>query len=80
MHIAPTAAASHQYNGPARLAADNDGDGRKGAAALTDGDAAARIADRAAQSGTSTPSTDPTRSDPASGIAGTKQKAFDTTA
>ncbi len=52
MHI-PSATASppHQYNGPARLAADNDGDGRKGAAALNDGDAAARIAKAATDRG-----------------------------
>jgi hypothetical protein len=51
-----SAAAPHPYNGPARLAADNDGDGRKGAAALADGDAAARTANRAiAQNGSSSP-------------------------
>jgi hypothetical protein len=44
---ATAAAAQQSYNGPARLAADNDGDGRKGAAALADGDAAARRANRA---------------------------------
>jgi hypothetical protein len=42
-----TSAVAHQYTGPARLAADNDGDGRKGAAALSDGDSAARTANRA---------------------------------
>jgi hypothetical protein len=49
MHIAHTTAAAVQqpYSGPARLAADNDGDGRKGAAALSDGDAAARRATQA---------------------------------
>ena len=49
MHITPTTAASpaHQYTGPAKLAADNDGDGRKGAAAISDGDAAARRANAA---------------------------------
>jgi hypothetical protein len=49
MHITGAAAVSpqHQYTGPAKLAADNDGDGRKGAAALTDGDAAARRANAA---------------------------------
>jgi hypothetical protein len=48
MHIAPTAAAHPQaYTGPAKLAADNDGDGRKGVAALNDGDAAARTAQTA---------------------------------
>ena len=56
MHISEVAAAAARpYNGPAKLAADNDGDGRKGAAALNDGDAAARRANRAiAQSGKST--------------------------
>jgi hypothetical protein len=55
MHISPATTPAHQYNGPAKLAADNDGDGRKGAAALNDGDAAARIATRAlAQSGSTT--------------------------
>jgi hypothetical protein len=46
MQITGATAASqpHQYTGPAKLAADNDGDGRKGAAALDDGDAAARRA------------------------------------
>ena len=44
---AAAAGPQHPYSGPARLAADNDGDGRKGAAALSDGDAAARIANRA---------------------------------
>jgi hypothetical protein len=55
MHIPAVTAASQQpYNGPAKLAADNDGDGRKGAAALNDGDAAARIANKAlAQSASS---------------------------
>ena len=39
MHVpAVTAAPVHVYYGPARLAADNDGDGRKGAVALNDGD------------------------------------------
>ncbi len=49
MHITAAASASqpHQYTGPAKLAADNDGDGRKGAAALNDGDAAARRANAA---------------------------------
>jgi hypothetical protein len=54
MNVAPIAASPHPlaapprpYNGPARLAADNDGDGRKGAAALNDGDAASRIAQTA---------------------------------
>jgi len=49
MHIAPTTAVAAQqpYAGPARSAADNDGDGRKGAAALNDGDAAARRASQA---------------------------------
>jgi hypothetical protein len=48
MNVTQTAAAAaHPYNGPAKLAADNDGDGRKGAAALSDGDAAAQIANRA---------------------------------
>lgn len=49
MHITGATAASHsqQYTGPAKLAADNDGDGRKGAAALNDGDAAARRANAA---------------------------------
>ena len=48
MHVpAVTAAPVHAYYGPARLAADNDGDGRKGAAALNDGDAAARTAGKA---------------------------------
>jgi hypothetical protein len=49
MHITGATSASqpHQYTGPARLAADNDGDGRKGAAALNDGDAAARRASAA---------------------------------
>lgn len=37
----------HAYTGPAKRAADNDGDGRKGAAALNDGDAAARRANTA---------------------------------
>ena len=78
MHIASITAASHQYTGPAKLAADNDGDGRKGAAALNDGDAAARIADRAiAQSRTDTPSAGATRPDPASEVASAKQKAID---
>ncbi len=56
MHISPTTPSPpHQYTGPAKLAADNDGDGRKGAAALNDGDAAARIANRAiAQNGGAT--------------------------
>lgn len=47
---ATTALAPHtpqHYTGPAKLAADNDGDGRKGAAALSDGDAAARRANGA---------------------------------
>ena len=48
MHIqAATAAPAHEYYGPAKLAGDNDGDGRKGAAAVNDGDAAARTASRA---------------------------------
>lgn len=49
MHItgATAAAVQHQYTGPAKQAADNDGDGRKGAAALSDGDAAARRASQA---------------------------------
>jgi hypothetical protein len=48
MHVnAATAAPAHPYTGPARQAADNDGDGRKGAAALNDGDAAARRANQA---------------------------------
>jgi hypothetical protein len=49
MHITgASATALHpQYSGPARLAADNDGDGRKGVAALNDGDAAARRATQA---------------------------------
>ncbi len=36
-----------QYSGSAKLAGDNDGDGRKGAAALSDGDAASRRANAA---------------------------------
>jgi hypothetical protein len=45
---------THAYTGPAKLAADNDGDGRKGAAALNDGDASARRATAAiARSGPS---------------------------
>jgi hypothetical protein len=57
MHInGTTAAPPHPYTGPAKLAADNDGDGRKGAAALNDGDAAARTATRAiAQSTAASP-------------------------
>lgn len=50
MHINPATTATvqqHAYTGPARNAADNDGDGRKGAAALADGDAAARRASQA---------------------------------
>ena len=48
MHIpAVTATPAHTYSGPAKLAGDNDGDGRKGAAALNDGDAAARTAGKA---------------------------------
>jgi hypothetical protein len=48
MHITGvTGSSTHSYTGPPRLAADNDGDGRKGAAALNDGDAAARSANRA---------------------------------
>ena len=48
MHVpAVTATPAHPYSGPAKLAADNDGDGRKGAAALNDGDAAARTASNA---------------------------------
>ena len=48
MHVpAVTATPAHQYYGPAKLAADNDGDGRKGVAALNDGDAAARTASKA---------------------------------
>ncbi len=48
MHIpAVTATPAHAYSGPAKLAGDNDGDGRKGAAALNDGDAAARTAGKA---------------------------------
>lgn len=49
MHVTGATAASppHPYTGPAKLAADNDGDGRKGAAALNDGDAAARRANTA---------------------------------
>jgi hypothetical protein len=53
-HLAVSAASQKPYTGPAKLAADNDGDGRKGAAALNDGDAAARIANKAiGKSGTS---------------------------
>jgi hypothetical protein len=57
MHIpAVSAASQHPYTGPAKLAADNDGDGRKGVAALNDGDAAARIANKAiAQAGSTSP-------------------------
>jgi hypothetical protein len=48
MYVTAAATApQHPYSGPAKLAADNDGDGRKGAAALNDGDAAARTANRA---------------------------------
>ncbi len=48
MHVPAVAAgAVHPYYGPAKLAADNDGDGRKGAAALNDGDSAARAATKA---------------------------------
>ena len=48
MHIpAVSATPVHAYSGPAKLAGDNDGDGRKGAAALNDGDAAARTAGKA---------------------------------
>ncbi len=49
MHItgATAAAVQHQYTGPAKLAADNDGDGRRGTAALSDGDTAARRASHA---------------------------------
>jgi hypothetical protein len=57
MHVTGATAVSppHPYTGPAKLAADNDGDGRKGAAALNDGDAAARRANAAtAQSAHST--------------------------
>lgn len=53
MHITGAAPVPtpHPYTGPAKMAADNDGDGRKGAAALNDGDAAARRANAAIAQG-----------------------------
>ena len=60
MHITGATAVSpqHQYTGPAKLAADNDGDGRKGAGALSDGDAAARRANAAIARTTQSTKTD----------------------